>query len=138
MGAFTPFKRRANTFKYTPRYYDPTKEERELRRAELLGTRMDRSSQSEEYTPGEYIRNQAEARAARRGANKGTKNPFKVWIMLGAIIAIFILGSMLYESVVKMMIGQKPNTEQVESVNEEETFNPEATIIIVPNDYVEE
>ena len=39
MGFFSPHKRHANQFNYTPRYYDPAKEERELRRAELRGER---------------------------------------------------------------------------------------------------
>ena len=34
MGWFTPYKRRANEFNYTPRFYDPVKEAREQRRAE--------------------------------------------------------------------------------------------------------
>ena len=53
MGFFSPHKRHANQFNYTPRYYDPAKEERERRRAELRGERLDDKS---EYTPGKYIR----------------------------------------------------------------------------------
>ena len=37
MLGFTPFKRHANKFNYIPRYYDPEKEAREQRRAELRG-----------------------------------------------------------------------------------------------------
>ena len=37
MLGFTPFKKHANKFNYIPRYYDPEKEAREQRRAELRG-----------------------------------------------------------------------------------------------------
>ena len=39
MLGFTPFKKHANKFNYIPRYYDPEKEAREQRRAELRGER---------------------------------------------------------------------------------------------------
>ena len=41
MSFFSPYKRRANSFNYRPRYYDPDREEREQRRAELRGERSD-------------------------------------------------------------------------------------------------
>ena len=41
MLGFSPFKKHANKFNYTPRYYDPEKEAREQRRAELYGRRSD-------------------------------------------------------------------------------------------------
>ena len=41
MLGFTPFKRHANKFNYIPRYYDPEKEAREQRRAELRGERVE-------------------------------------------------------------------------------------------------
>lgn len=41
MLGFTPFKRHANKFNYIPRYYDPEKEAREQRRAELRGERAE-------------------------------------------------------------------------------------------------
>ena len=40
MLGFTPFKKHANKFNYIPRYYDPEKEAREQRRAELRGERV--------------------------------------------------------------------------------------------------
>ena len=48
MLGFTPFKRHPNKFNYTPRYYDPEKEAREQRRAELRGERAGDG----EYEPG--------------------------------------------------------------------------------------
>ena len=41
MLGFTPFKKHANKFNYIPRYYDPEKEAREQRRAELRGERAE-------------------------------------------------------------------------------------------------
>ena len=48
MLGFTPFKKHANKFNYIPRYYDPEKEAREQRRAELRGERA-------EDAGGEYV-----------------------------------------------------------------------------------
>ena len=61
MLGFTPFKRNANKFNYIPRYYDPEKEAREQRRAELRGERVEDGDR--EYRPGQYIRTQRDARA---------------------------------------------------------------------------
>ena len=60
MSFFSPYKRHANKFNYTPRYYDPAREERERRRAELRGERLD-DNDNEEYTPGKYIRTRVRA-----------------------------------------------------------------------------
>lgn len=62
MSGFTPFKKHANKFNYLPRYYDPEKEERDRRRAELRGERAEDAGK--EYKPGQYIRTQSQARAA--------------------------------------------------------------------------
>ena len=64
MLGFTPFKRHPNKFNYIPRYYDPEKEAREQRRAELRGERAEDAGR--EYKPGQNIRTQRDARAARR------------------------------------------------------------------------
>ncbi len=125
MGAFTPFKKRANAFNYTPRFYDPAKEDREQRREELLGKRLD---SGEEYTPGEMIRTQRNARRRRVGEGK---SPFRVWIMLAIIVVLLGMGSALFNSITSMMSAKS-------EAQQEESFNPEATIIIVPNDYVEQ
>ena len=57
MSGFTPFKKHANKFNYLPRYYDPEKEERDRRRAELRGERAEDAGK--EYKPGQYIRTQS-------------------------------------------------------------------------------
>jgi hypothetical protein len=69
MGFFSPHKRHANKFNYIPRYYDPVKEERNLRRKQLHGTSSE--SDNEEYVPGKYVRTQREARDAARESERG-------------------------------------------------------------------
>ena len=54
MLGFTPFKKHANKFSYAPRYYDPEKERRAQRRAELRGERPE--GVEGDYEPGQYIR----------------------------------------------------------------------------------
>ena len=52
MLGFTPFKRHPNKFNYIPRYYDPEKEAREQRRAELRGERAEDSTSAPSAKPG--------------------------------------------------------------------------------------
>ena len=51
-----------------PRSYDPEKEAREQRRAGLRGERAEDAGR--EYVPGQYIRTQRDARAARRAGTE--------------------------------------------------------------------
>ena len=86
MLGFTPFKKHANKFNYIPRYYDPEKEAREQRRAELRGERAEDADR--EYRPGQYIRTQREARAARRA---GTEEQGRVRMLKIAAAAVLML-----------------------------------------------
>ena len=108
MSGFTPFKKHANKFNYLPRYYDPEKEERDRRRAELRGERAEDAGK--EYKPGQYIRTQSQARAARRREEMSRGS--------GRVVAF--ISDM-----------QKPKTPQTEE------FNPYTPITVVPNDYEE-
>lgn len=84
MLGFTPFKRHPNKFNYIPRYYDPEKEAREQRRAELRGERAEDADR--EYQPGQYIRTQREARDARR-SNEEERGRIRVLKMAaGAVL----------------------------------------------------
>ncbi|MBO5901892.1 MAG: hypothetical protein J6Q36_05715 [Alistipes sp.] len=65
MSIFRPHKTKPRQFNYIPRYYDPVKEERNLRRKQLHGTSSE--SDGEEYIPGKYVRTQREAREISRG-----------------------------------------------------------------------
>lgn len=140
MGFFTPHKRHANEFNYTPRYYDPAKEERELRRAELHGERLD---DKEEYTPGKYIKAKREAREARAAKKKQRHNSDKRMNMLNVgiglilvAVVIFILIPRLGEIFELATSDHTPQQEQ-QQMQEYKEFNPYTPIVIVPNDYQE-
>ncbi|MFI3248357.1 MAG: hypothetical protein R3Y39_04435 [Rikenellaceae bacterium] len=134
MGAFTPFKRRANQFKYTPRYYDPTKEAREERREELFGRRSDDSGEGS-YQPGQYIRRQRDARSARM-KNKGKNSSMRMWMSVVVIIIIAYMGSLLYNKLIEVFGLTEGSSTRIErSLYEYEEFDPTTPITIVPNDY---
>ncbi len=133
MAGFTPFKRHANKFNYTPRYYDPAKEEREQRRAELRGERRDEIGK--EYRPGQYIRTSSAARSARRGGGrKAQSGNMRMWILIALIGAILYFGSIFYTSLMDALTPTERQPMPQQSAEYEE-FNPYAPITIVPNDY---
>ena len=146
MGFFSPHKRHANKFNYTPRYYDPAKEERELRRAELRGERSDDAT---EYTPGKYIRTQREARAAKREGDNSRQGG-SIWkpILGAALILLFV--AMLFPRLVAAFSKAKQShaTEQLEYKPREAASALDQSgisdvqwqaqpITVVPNDYTE-
>lgn len=132
MLGFTPFKRHANKFNYIPRYYDPEKEAREQRRAELRGERAEDADR--EYRPGQYIRTQREAREARRAGREDAGRMRVVKMAAGAVLVLLFI-YLLYPKLagVFMQAQRAPQKVQVE----EGEFNPYAPIRIVPNDYKE-
>ena len=75
MSIFRPHKSKPRQFNYIPRYYDPVKEERNLRRKQLHGTSSE--SDNEEYVPGKYVRTQREAREATRN-ERGSEGMSKI------------------------------------------------------------
>lgn len=141
MGWFSPYKRHANSFNYTPRYYDPAKEAREQRRAELRGERLDDDS---EYTPGKYIRAKREARDLKRAqvAKKGCAE--KTMKMLIMVVALMLLAALIYilvprlGAIFELATTDSAASKQFEQQQQEvEEFDPYAPLIIVPNDYEE-
>ncbi|MFI3277989.1 MAG: hypothetical protein SNH13_05645 [Rikenellaceae bacterium] len=141
MAGFTPFKRHANKFNYTPRHYDPAKEAREQRRAEMRGQRRDEhagdNTGDASYTPGQYIRSSRDARGERRReAQRGGRR--KVWISFAIIALLFVFGSMLYPKLLVLFGLTETKSAVEQTISVEEEFNPMAPIIIVPNDYKEE
>lgn len=89
MLGFTPFKRHPNKFNYIPRFYDPEKEAREQRRAELRGERAEDAGR--EYRPGQYIRTQRDARAAHRSKEE-ERGRMRVWKMaVGAVLVLLFI-----------------------------------------------
>ena len=134
MLGFTPFKRHPNKFNYIPRYYDPEKEAREQRRAELRGERAEDAGR--EYKPGQYIRTQRDARAARR-ADEDRAGQVRILKMAAAAVLVLLFIYLLYPKLADVFLRARtaPATE-TQQVGEEE-FNPYAPIRVVPNDYEE-
>lgn len=131
MGWFTPYKKRANRFNYIPRYFDPQKEAREQRRAELTGRRLD---DNEEYVPGKYIRTQREARAARKEQERD-QGRTKVLRLVMLLVAILFLLGVLAPGLTSLFTRVKHTPQTPESYYGD--FDPSAPITIVPNDYQE-
>lgn len=90
MSIFRPHKSKPRQFNYIPRYYDPVKEERNLRRKQLHGTSSE--SDNEEYVPGKYVRTQREAREATRG-ERGSEGLSKIRGLV-VVIVVIALGIM--------------------------------------------
>lgn len=90
MSIFRPHKTKPRQFNYIPRYYDPVKEERNLRRKQLHGTSSE--SDNEEYVPGRYVRTQREAREATRG-ERGSEGLSKIrgLVVVTVVIALGIM-----------------------------------------------
>ncbi len=133
MGWFTPYKKHANRFNYVPRYFDPEREAREQRRAEMCGQRLDQMD--EEYTPGKYIRTQREARNARREAEESSRGS-KLLRMVMLLVAILFLMGVLVPNLLTLFSSSKRSPMTVEDYYGD--FDPAAPITIVPNDYSEE
>ena len=132
MGIFTPVKKHANKFRYTPRYYDPEQERRDQRRMELRGT----SSHDEgEYTPGQYIRTQREARRLAKSNKSKSKIPSVVFLILVAVAVIVVFA--LVPRIVQVFSEKRLTTEEIQQRDIQE-FDPYTPITIVPNDYKEE
>lgn len=147
MGLFSPYKRHANRFSYIPRFFDPEKERREQRRAELRG---ERSDNAEPYTPGQYIRTQREARAARRSSEQEQRGK-SIWkLLLGATVMLLVI-AMLYPRLAEIFLTAKRNSAKQQTVewvapNEHDPLDQSGIsdvqwqaqpITIVPNDYQE-
>lgn len=134
MGLFSPVKKKANSFNYIPRFYDPEKERREQRRRELRGQSADDNTP---YTPGKYIRTVRQAREERKAQQK-SNSKISPMMVFGVAIAILII-YMLVPRIVNIITtaGKQSNPEIEQAELENETFNPYAPITIVPNDYKE-
>lgn len=134
MGFFSPYKRHANKFSYTPRYYDPEKEAREQRRAELRGERSDDTG---EYTPGKYIRTQSEARQQSRAKRKSNVlgGSTRIISLVVVMLLVFLFVYVLVPRVGAIFEMATTAPAPVEKATDD--FDPYAPLIIVPNDYVE-
>ena len=83
-----------------------------------------------EYVPGQYIRTQREARAARRENEKAGGGHTRILILCGVAAIVMLFMYRLYPVIVQAL-SDKPVRETVW----EEEFDPYAPIRIVPNDY---
>ena len=135
MLGFTPFKKHANKFNYIPRYFDPEKEAREQRRAELHGERAEDAGR--EYKPGQYIRTQREARAARRAGEDRTGQG-RILKMAAAAVLVLLFIYLLYPKLADAFLRARTQPAPVRTEQPAEEFNPYAPITVVPNDYQEE
>ncbi len=133
MLGFSPFKKRANKFNYTPRYYDPAKEAREQRRAEMFGKRDDKSDTGE-YTPGQYNRTKHDARMANRREQTSTSQN-KLMITVAVVVLLLLVIYLLYPRLLGAF--QTANKQTVPTEAAQEEFNSATPIVIVPNDYQE-
>lgn len=90
MSIFRPHKTKPRQFNYIPRYYDPVKEERNLRRKQLHGTSSE--SDNEEYVPGKYVRTQREAREVAR-EDRGNEGMTKIrsLVIVTVVIALGVM-----------------------------------------------
>lgn len=131
MGFFSPYKKRANSFNYKPRYYDPVKEAREQRRAELHGTSSEDAEH--DYVPGQYLKRQRSARSARR-EERNSDGRMRMWIMMGIAILLMLFMYRLYP-VITSAFSERPSKVKVNVEQQaEEEFDPYAPIVIIPND----
>ncbi len=150
MLGFTPFKKHANRFNYIPRYYDPEKEAREQRRAELRGERSEDAGR--EYRPGQYIRTQREARAAHR-AERADRDRTRVLKMGAGAVLVLLFIYMLYPRLADVFVRAQraagaeaaaidapaapaDGPRDISDISEVEW--QAQPITIVPNDYEEE
>lgn len=133
MLGFTPLKKHANKFNYIPRYYDPAKEARDERRAELRGERSGDSQR--EYRPGQYIRTQREARAAHH-SDRDEGGRMRILKMAAAAVLVLLFVLLLYPRLADVFLRTTADRPAVAGQNVEE-FDPTVPITIVPNDYEE-
>ncbi len=129
MSMFSPFKKHARPFAYVPRYYDPAKEAREQRRAEMRGERSDDNT---EYTPGKYIRTQREAREVHRATRD--RGHGRILKLVAVVAVLFFLAYLFLPQLLNSVATAKKSPAPVEEYSD---FDPSAPITIVPNDYQE-
>ena len=134
MLGFSPFKKHANKFNYTPRYYDPELEAFRERRAEKGEQPPDEGKGENVYVAGEYIRRRREARNEQRRQEDSARKPRGMIRMLIMIVVVAIVIFVVVPRVAEMFDLAKQNT-AVQSAPAEEEFDPYRPIRVVPNDY---
>ncbi len=131
MKGFTPVKKRAKQFNYIPRYYDPQKDAREERLAELRGVRS--STDEREYKPGDYIRTKSEARLNRKERESQGGSRSTTFMIMGVVL-LFLFGYMILPRIISAFEIGGAKTEKKAPINEYEEFDPYAPLRVIPND----
>ncbi len=131
MKGFTPVKKRAKQFNYIPRYYDPKKDARDERLAELRGVRSDDSER--EYKPGDYIRTKSEARLNRMERESSGGSRSTTFLILGVIL-LFLFGYMILPRIISAFEIGNTQTQTKTQVDEFEEFDPYAPLRVIPNE----
>lgn len=132
MSLFSPYKRQANAFRYTPRFFDPDKERMDQRRKELSGQSIHDSEK--EYQPGQFIRTQRDARMASKPLQR--KGGASNMVIMGGVALLAMLIFMIYPKLVETFARARTTPEK-QAEKEYREFDPYAPITIVPNDYTE-
>lgn len=83
-------KRKPRQFNYEPRYYDPKKEEREIRQR-ALGITDEENQKDAKYVPGSYIRSQRVKRILSVDVEPKKNQKLKVALVRFAIAMILLL-----------------------------------------------
>lgn len=133
MLGFSPFKKHANQFNYTPRYYDPEVEAFRERRAER-GEQSNESKGENVYVAGEYIRRRREARNEQRRQEASDRKKRGMIRMLIMIVIVALVIFVVVPRVAEMFDLAKQNSAATSAPTEEE-FDPYRPIRVVPNDY---
>jgi len=132
MSGFTPFKKHANKFNYTPRYYDPDLEEFRERRAAKSGEASE-SKGDGGYVAGQYIRRQREARNEQMRRDAAERKNRRMMGMVVVIVVVAIVIFVIVPRVAQMF--SMAERAKPEPVGEEQFFDPYQPLRIVPNDY---
>ncbi|EKC74783.1 hypothetical protein LEA_05572, partial [human gut metagenome] len=103
MLGFSPFKKHANKFNYIPRYYDPEKEAREQRRAELRGERAEDAGR-EYYPPDSTSARSATHVPPAMPASRGSGRT-RVLKMVVAAVFVMLFIYLLYPKLASSSCG---------------------------------
>lgn len=124
MGLFTPHKQHARKFNYTPRYYDPAKEEYDERRAELHGEVPEEMER--ELRPGDRIRMKREIRMRRRAEeeSKSRKSKYlKLLLLLGGVVALWWLITSFVETIEPKVQDDTYNQEPLSDAEQQQVVD---------------
>ena len=134
MSIFRPHKTKPRQFNYIPRYYDPVLDERNERRKQLHGT--SKESDSEEYTPGKYVRTQRQARDASRESDRGAGlGKLRGLIVIAVVVGLGMLW--LMPRIMDFIIKADEEKRGVNTANREATADEVYPLEFVINESID-